>query len=335
MWRPVGRTLPAKLTALHSRLLALPGAVREDRIEVLHVPALHARPFYPPVPPVACRLVTTIHDLIPLTFYDIRTMPLRQQLFYRWNLRRALAADAVITVSQASKNEILSRVPDAKDRLHVIPNAVDFEPNPSRTPLDHLGISRPYVLYAGSYEPRKNFVRAVAAFAELAAMGLPHRLVAIVERRSGHAQAALSAVNHFNLGDRLRLLHGVDEPTLRSLYTHADVLFFPSLAEGFGYPPLQAARCGTPVVASDLSAIREAMGEGAVYVNPYAVSTMARALGALLRDSRARKALTVAANRQARTLSGPAWIQAHVDLYQTRAMTREPSQLFPDFGVNP
>lgn len=322
-WRPIGRRLPGKLTALHSRLAALPPAVSADRIDVFHSPAVHMRPYFPPVPSLRCKQVATIHDLIPMTFYDLRTLPLRQQLFYRWNLRRALAADTVVTVSEASRREITDGLGLSPDRITVIPNAVEFESNPDRGPLERHGIASPYVLYAGSYEPRKNLGRAAAAFAALVKQGLPHRLVALVEPKSGHAAVALSELDGLNLGDRVVLLHSLDELALRSIYTHADALFFPSLAEGFGYPPLQAGSCGVAVVASDLSAVREVMGEAAVYVDPLDVDAMADALGSLLSDPHRRRHLGALGMARAKLFSLPASAAAHLEVYRALASRAE------------
>jgi glycosyltransferase involved in cell wall biosynthesis len=322
-WRPVGRRLPGKLTAMHSRLMAIPPAVRADGIDVYHSPAVHMRPFFPPVPHPGCKLVATIHDLIPMNYYDVRTLPLRQRLFYPWNLRRALAADTVLTVSEASRQEITDGLGLRPNRVRVIPNGIDFVPNRDRGPLDRLGVKAPYVLYAGSYEPRKNFGRAVAAFAALAKQGLPHRLVALVEPRSGHAAAALSELERLDLGERIVLLHSLDEVTLRSLYTHAEALFFPSLAEGFGYPPLQAGSCGVAVVASDLPAVREVMADAALYVDPLDVDAMADALGRLLIDHDRRRHLGALGTARGKLFSQSAWAAAHLEVYRELATRAE------------
>ena len=305
-------------------MAALPRAVEADRIDVFHSPAVHMRPFFPPVPSLRCKQVATIHDLIPMTYYDLRTLPLRQQVFYRWNLRRALAADTVLTVSEASRREIAGGLGIGSDRIRVIPNGIDFPPNPDRGPVDRLGIHAPYVLYAGSYEPRKNFGRAMAAFAALTRSGLPHRLVALVEPKSGHAAAALSELDALNLGDRVVLVHSLDEPTLRSLYTHADVLFFPSLAEGFGYPPLQAGSCGVAVVASDLPAVREVMGDAALYVNPLDVNGMTDALASLLSDADRRRRLVELGIARARMFTMSVSAAAHLEVYRALAARAEP-----------
>ena len=323
-WRPVGRRLPGKLTALHSRLAALQPAVTADRIDVFHSPAVHMRPYFPPVPRLSCKQVATIHDLIPMTYYDLRTLPMRQQVFYRWNLRRALAADTVLTVSDTSRREIASGLGLSVDRIRVIPNGIDFQPNSDRGPIERRGIDGPYVLYAGSYEPRKNFGGAVAAFAALVKQGFPHRLVAMVEPKSGHAAAALSELDRWKLGDRVVLLHSLDEPELRSVYTHADVLFFPSLAEGFGYPPLQAGACGVAVVASNLAAVHEVMGDAAVYVDPLDVNGMTNALRDLLIDDDRRRRLCALGIARASNFTMSASAAAHVDIYRALATRAEP-----------
>jgi len=264
--------------------------VRADGIHLFHAPAVHVRPSFPPVPAVPSPLVVTVHDLIPMTFYRMR-LPLTLRLFYRWNLHRALRAAAVITVSEAARDQILKQTRINPSRLTVIYNGVDFSPNPDPEPLHRLGIGSPYVLYAGSYEPRKNLVRALSAFALLAESQVPHCLVAVVEQQSGHAAAAHTQLAALGLKDRVRLVHSLPEPELRALYSHASALFFPSLAEGFGLPPLQAAACGVPVVASDLPVLHEVVGDGAVYVDPRSVQSMADGLSEALSNEPLRARL--------------------------------------------
>src|ERR1700730_12472057 len=105
-WRPVPALVRSRLSALSSRLLMLPRLARKDSLDLFHAPAVHIRPSLPPVPRLPCPVVVTLHDLIPLTYYDLGRLPRRQRIFYRWNLDRVFRANALITVSEQSAAEI-------------------------------------------------------------------------------------------------------------------------------------------------------------------------------------------------------------------------------------
>jgi len=197
----------------------------------------------------------------------------------------------------------------------VIHNSIDFPPNTSGEALARLGVQPPYILYAGSFEPRKNLVGAAAAYA-LLARDVPHDLVAVVERQSGHSQDALTELRKMGLGDRVKLVHSLPEADLRALYTGADVLFFPSLAEGFGYPPLQAAACSLPAVVADLPPLRETLGDWPVYVNPRRPDEMASALRRLLADSNSRARMAETGPALAARFSPGTNTEAHLEVYR-------------------
>jgi glycosyltransferase involved in cell wall biosynthesis len=292
-WRSPHTKAPRRFAAVYTRLRIIRRFAGEDALDVFHVPALHLRPSFPPVATVSCPLVVTIHDLIPLTLYR-STMPLRLRLFYRWNLRRALRSDVLLTGSRDAKAEIVRELRLPPEKVHVVHNGVEFAPNNDATVLARLGVRRPYVLFAGSYEPRKNLLRTLEAYAMLSREGIRQDLVCIVERSSGHAAAVHARLQELSLGSRVKLLHTLRDADLRSLYTHADALLFPSLAEGFGLPPLQAAACGVPVVASDLSVLHETLGDDAVFVDPHEPMAIAAAVRRVLSDGALRSWLHAA-----------------------------------------
>jgi glycosyltransferase involved in cell wall biosynthesis len=321
VWRAPGRRFGGRAEALISRLFVLRRAVASDDIDVFHAPGVHARASLPPVASVGCPIVATVHDLIPLTFYGA-TMPSRSMQFYRWNLRRALRADAVVTVSEASRSEIAAWAPKMAGRIAAIPNGVDFAPNRDTAALERLGVRRPYILYAGSYEPRKNLGTALSAYARMCDGGLEQHFVAIVEADSGHAPAVQAHLAELHLGERVRLVHSVPEDDLRALYTYADALCFPSLAEGFGFPPLQAAACGVPVVASNLPSIRETLGEHAVYVDTRDARLLADALRRALTDEALRRRLIEEARLRAAEYSWERSARAHLRVFAQVAASR-------------
>jgi glycosyltransferase involved in cell wall biosynthesis len=262
-WRSPPRGRVARLDALQSRLCWLPTAAAADRLDAFHAPGVHVRPSFPPIPQVPCPLLVTVHDVIPISYYT-GTLPTRNRLFYRWNLRRAATADQVLTVSEAALVEITRWTTIPPERISVVTSAVTFLPNHDRQAVMRLGLgSSPYVLFAGSYEPRKNLIGALHAFDRFAD-DAPHHFVAVTEADSGHARAAHQALASMRHQDRVHLVHDVPDAELRSLYTHAGATLFPSRAEGLGLPAIQSAACGIPVVVSDLPVYAESIGDVAI-----------------------------------------------------------------------
>jgi glycosyltransferase involved in cell wall biosynthesis len=319
-WRPLGWTASGRLAGLQSRTFSLPARARWDRIDLFHATGVNVRPSQPPIPALACPIVATIHDAIPLTFYGT-SMSWRLRAFYAFNLRRALAAEAVVTVSHQAQAEIAAATGIDPRRISVIPNGIDFRPNPDSAVLAPLGVRPPYILYAGSYEPRKNLTGALLAYSHLVREGLQHDLVAVVEESSGYAAAALALQAQLGLGDRVRFVHSLPEPVLRSLYTHADLLFFPSLAEGFGYPAVQAAACSLPVAASALPVLRELLSDWPRYFDSTSPDAMAATLGSLLRDQRLLRRMAAGGPGLASRYSARGCALQHLDTYRTALAT--------------
>ena len=316
-WRPTHDpplAVPDVARAMWSRLYGLSRLADQDHVDVFHAPAVHVRPSFPPIPAVRVPLIVTIHDLIPLLYYGTR-LPWRLRAFYGWNLERALRAAVVITVSETVAGDIRRVAPALSGRLHVVSNGIDFRPNPDPEPLRRLGVTRPYLLYAGSYEPRKNLAGFLASLPLLEGSYSGH-VVALVDAGSGHEPGMRAAIATAQKHSRIRLLHSLRDADLRSVYTHAEALLFPTLAEGFGYPPLQAAACGVPVLASDIPAVREVMAGAALYFDPRAPQDIARAVRTLLHDRSLRDVLVTAGLDRAATFSSKRSASGHLAVYR-------------------
>src|SRR6266542_4034490 len=259
-WRELPRVPFSKLTSLFTGLFTLPRAVRRDGIDVFHTPAVHTRPSMSPVPRgLHCPLVVTLHDLIPINFYTAsrQELPFRMRTFYRWNLRRALRADCILTVSESSRQEIMRFTGLPGERVAAIYNGVDrpCTRGDEEGSLARLGVRGPFILFVGSWEPRKNLRRLLEAFDLSLQRGLDADLVLVVERESGHARGTLDYAKTLGCWGRVTFLHSLSETDLWVLYGRAEMFAYPSLFEGFGLPPVQAMACGTPVVSSPAGAL--------------------------------------------------------------------------------
>jgi len=227
-------------------------------------------------------LVVTVHDLVPFRFPE--TMTRWGRLYGRATHRRVLvAAERIIVPSTDTAEDVVRLLRISVEKIRVIPMGIDrafFDPVNGPSP-----VARPYVLFVGCANPRKNLERLERAVGMLRDRGFPHALVLVGEDSWGQVQLGREFTHR---------LGRVSEHGLRRLYAHADCLALPSLHEGFGFPALEAMAMGTPVVASHAGALPETTAGAAVLVDPYdergiadgierAISTRAR-LAALGRE---------------------------------------------------
>ncbi len=314
-WRALG-----KLSAVAVHLLALPRLAAAHRLDLMHAPTVQPRLSRPPVPQrLPCPLVVTLHDLIPVTHYGLKSFHWRWRLFYEWNLRSLRRSAQVITVSEASRREILALLQLDPARVVTVYNGVE-EPAvlSSKAPAEEMGLPRPYALCVGSYEPRKNLLRLLQAYAQAVASGLPHHLVIVAQPDdSGRDAVVQDLVRELGLQGRVRFLHGLPEPSLWRVYCQADLFVFPSLAEGFGLPPLEAMAAGVPVIASGLPSLREVLGNAAWYVDPMAETEIATALLHLAGDADLRAQLAESGRRQAARYPWAECARRTLEVYST------------------
>jgi len=252
--------------------------------------------------------VLTIHDMSTLLFPARRDF--RHMLHEEHYRRGARRAARIITVSHSTRRDIESVLHLPAHQVCTIYSAPDpafsaRDPHPEqhRQMLDRYSISYPFILYAGTIRPQKNVPRLIEAFAVLRSELEQHpeyrdlRLIIIGDELSKNPSVR-RAVAETRMETAVRFLGFVPLDTLRVFYTAAEVFAFPSLYEGFGLAPLEAMACGTPVVASNLPSLVEAVGEAAELVSPDNVFDIARGLREVLLDEEWRRHLTTAGAEQ-------------------------------------
>jgi glycosyltransferase involved in cell wall biosynthesis len=269
--------------------LAIPIDVRREAIDLFHAPHY----VLPPLTP--CRSVVTIHDCIHLRFPQY--LPSRLGYAYAraqmWSATHRAAR--VITVSEASKRDILRYFRVAESRIDVIYNAIDerFWQEPDNDEIDRVRqryqLNAPFVLYAGNIKPHKNLERLIEAFHILRQSPAfkDVQLLIIGDEISKYATLR-RAVHRHKLHKFVRFFGFVPDRTLAALYRLADVFVFPSLYEGFGLPPLEAMASGTPVVTSNVSSLPEVVGDAAIMIDPYEPAAIADAIERVLTDDALR-----------------------------------------------
>jgi glycosyltransferase involved in cell wall biosynthesis len=203
-------------------------------------------------------------------------------------------------VSEFSAEEIATHTAIERERIRVVPNGVDRD-RPSaeavrKARLIYAIDDLPYVFWAGTFQPRKNVRVLLDAFGRLDPSVVPHRLVLAGPPgwKPDDGDAAIAE----ELGDRVRLLGPVHREQLFPLFAGAELFAFPSRHEGFGIPVLEAMAQATPVLCSDIPALREVAGDAARFVGTDDVAAWVDALTELLTDADARAALVAAGDRR-------------------------------------
>ncbi|HXR10489.1 MAG TPA: glycosyltransferase family 1 protein, partial [Candidatus Acidoferrales bacterium] len=244
-----------------------PRLLKTFHADLYHIP-LNSIAWWMPRP-----YVVTIHDMSSLLFPERRDFRATlQEERYR---RGALRAKRIITVSNSTRRDLenVLRIPPGRTRtIYSAPDPAftsNFhDPAQDRQTLERYSIHYPFILYAGTIRPQKNIPRLIEAFAVLRAELERHpeyhdlHLIIIGDDISKNPSVR-RAVAQARMEPAVRFLGFVPLETLRVFYRAAIAFAFPSLYEGFGLAPLEAMACGTPVVASDIPSLVEAVGNAA------------------------------------------------------------------------
>jgi glycosyltransferase involved in cell wall biosynthesis len=282
---PSARALPM-IHDFPSRMLwmqaVLPGQLRRAQPDLCHYPNSIA-PLRSP-----CRYVVTIHDMTLSLLPQYH--PWRKRLIVRPLIPLvARRAARIITVSEHARADIVRLLRVPPERVVVVPEAAAaiFRTVPAAEQARvraRYQLDRPYLLYVGTLEPRKNLVRLIHAWHALWRRGvIPHQLV-LVGGRGWQDAAIYDTIARLDCGDALRLAGYVPTADLPALYSAAEAFAFPSLSEGFGLPVIEAMACGTPVLLSTAPALRELAGDAALAVNACDEQALTDALEQLLTD---------------------------------------------------
>ncbi len=294
----VHRTLPH--TPLIRIPLTLSAELRKHPVDVLHV-QFTAPPFCP------CPVVVSIHDLsfehLPQTFNRRSRTQLR--LTVRHSARRATR---ILTLSEHTRRDVIDTYRIAPDKVTAIPLAAPahFGPITYDKELQRVrhtyGIEGDYVLTVGSIQPRKNLVRLIKAYAALRGAHSSNRSpkLVIVGKCAWLYDETLRALDDTGVRDSVVLTGYVPESDLPALYSGALCFVYPSYFEGFGLPPLEAMKCGAPVIVGNATSLPEVVGEAALKVDPFDVSAITAAMDQLMNNSELRRELSVKGQARAK-----------------------------------
>lgn len=242
------------------------------------------------------KMVLTAHDLSFERFPE--TFSWKRRLWHSFvNFRRlAIRAKRIIAVSQSTGDDVTEAIGVLPKSVSVIRSGISdrfcrMDRNNALLSEVKRRYDLPYrfILFVGTVEPRKNIMSLARAFDALVANGeaLDYDLV-IAGTNGWKYRDALEEIDALPSRSRIRFTGFVRDEDKPALYNLASIFVFPSLYEGFGFPALEAAACGVPVVASNTSSFPETIGSGAVLIDPLRPDDLARALRELIRDKALR-----------------------------------------------
>jgi glycosyltransferase involved in cell wall biosynthesis len=282
-----------------------------------------------------CALIATIHDLA--AFHVSRKYDWKR-MFYGRVVARQLAArqDQLIAISENTARDLHRFWKVSPERITVIHHGVDhhrFAPGPpgisKAVGRQRFNLHQPFFLYVARLEhPAKNHLRLIRAFERFkAATGLPWQLVLAGSDWHG-ARTIHDAIRASPARGDILCLGFVAADDLPMLYRAADAFVYPSLYEGFGFPPLEAMACGCPVLCSRRGALGEVIGDAAITIDPEHVTAMELQMTRLATDADLRGRLRMAGLQHAGTFSWARTASQTLQVYAraaAQAQTRSPA----------
>jgi glycosyltransferase involved in cell wall biosynthesis len=297
---------------------SIPLALRRIDADLFHAPHYVLPALVP------CPSVVTVHDVIHLLFPQY--LPSQFAVRYARTMIGSAVRRArlVMTVSQASKRDLLGFFDVDESKIVVIPNGIDpaMTRELTREEIERVRsrfqLTGRNALFVGNIKPHKNVERLIAAFASLREDPAFADVALIVVGDDISKYPALRReVEEYGLRPHVRFFGFVPEMTLVALYRLADIFVFPSLYEGFGFPPLEAMANGTPVITSSISSLPEVVGDAALTVDPHSTQEIALAMKTLFSDAELRSRLSAQGRERAQRFSWEKAVAQIHDVYMT------------------
>ncbi len=265
----------------------------------------HYAPRFSPVP--------TVISIMDMSFEYFPELFNKNDLYQlkNWTRYSAKKASKILTISKASKNDIIKfyNTPDDKIEVTYLGIRADLGSNIKNVSMDTLqekyAIHKPYILFVGTLQPRKNIERLIEAFSKLRTVNseLSNHQLVVIGKKGWLYEPILAAPEKYNVKDQVKFLDFVTDEDLPAFYKNAECFVLPSLYEGFGLPVLEAMRYDCPVVTSNVSSLPEAGGDAALYCDPENTEDIAEKIEMVLSDSTLQKEMIQKGQEQVKKFS--------------------------------
>lgn len=316
-WREIPETGNLSYISLLKEHLLFARIIDDAGLDIFHAMDHNMTPF------LHCPSIITVHDLILLVLRGPYLGP-TAWLWMQAHRRAAKRASMVVAVSHNTAQDVERIWGIPAERITVVHEGVSEAYRPVADDViedveARYGIEKPYFLYLGGFDPRKNIFNMLLAFKRfLLRGGTPFQLILCGDAR-GFEDYLHDIVAELGLNNNVVLTGFVDKDHLPALYTGATAFICVSLYEGFGLPLLEAMACGTPVLASRSSSLPEVVGDAGILVDPLSPSHIASELERLAYDRETSKRLSQRARRRSLEFSWEKTALATLGLYEEAA----------------
>ncbi len=267
---------------------------------------LHSPDFIPPFRG-AFRRVITVHDLNFLLYPQFLTAQSRR--YYNGQIRRAVAAgNHILADSHATRHDLVRLLGAPPEKITVVWLAANplyrrLSSDETQAALAQYQLAPSYVLFTGTFEPRKNLPGLLAAYRALRESWRDAPPLVLAGRRGWLYDEIFAHIETLNVSAWVRFIENPDDETLRALYNGAGVFVLPSFYEGFGLPVLEAMACGAPVIIANRASLPEIAGQAALLIEPEDTSALSGAIFRVLTDPILRAQMARAGLAQAMRFS--------------------------------
>ena len=254
-----------------------------------------------------CKSVMTFHDLSFEKYPEFYSASKNYWHFSMNPKKQARKTDKIIAVSESTKNDLVGLYNINPEKIKVIYSGI----NPVSSiqyPVSSISkikkkynLPEKYILYLGTLEPRKNIIGLIKAFeifkTKLKSRGRhsgmsPSGFKLVIAGSKGWLYRDIfKTVKNSPVKNDIIFTGFIDDEDKSILYSQAELFVYPSFYEGFGFPPLEAMACGTPVITSNFSSLPEAVGDAAIMINPYNLDELYRAMEMVLNDDKLKNTL--------------------------------------------
>ncbi len=281
--------------SIKSQLL-LPFILNKNKVDVFH-----STSYMIPLFGCKCKLMITLHDLIPYLHPQLCCKSKIIKVF--WLYKRLIkliinSVDKIITVSDNSKKDIIHSFSKSIPKVQAVYNG--YNDNLTKISDENLinqfkkKIGFPdngkFILYIGRQDPSKNLAGLIKSFFELSKK-LNNIYLVIVGKRDNRYSEPYDLIKQYDLTHKVIFLNVLSFEEINLIYNSCDIFVFPSYYEGFGLPPLEAMVCGLPVICSNTSSLPEVVGDAALLINPDDITEISEKMYVLLTDEKLKQQL--------------------------------------------
>lgn len=271
--------------------------LQRDKIEVFHG-LTHELPRS--INKVNCAKVVTIHDVIFKRHPEF--FPATDRAIYNLKWKHSIKnADKIVAISEHTKSDIIEYFNVDPEKIEVIYNTCDpifYNANKTNTKKNQLQLPKNYMLSVGSIEPRKNFEAIIKALAQIP-KDQRIDLIIVGGGKERNKKRLLELIESLDLQKIVHLRSDISNDNIVEVYQRAEFLVYPSHYEGHGLPITESLLCGTPVVSSGISAMKEAGGPDCIYIEPNDIDSIFNAIKTLQDDTKLRESISIKGHQYA------------------------------------